>query len=854
MIENWTKKLKPLLPYLAIILFFIAISCVYFSPVLQGKVLSQSDNDKAIGMAKELNDFQKETGISSQWTNSMFSGMPAYQIKGDSSANLFWYLNNLSRLGLPYTTIAIVFLYLMGFFLLLRTMGFNHWLSVAGAVAFGFGSYNFIIILAGHITKAYAIALMAPVLAGIIYTYNKNKWGGAIFTAIALGAEISYNHVQVSYYLALLVLLLVIERFIRSIFEKTLKEFAQRTGLLAIALVFAMLPTITNLWTTYEYGKYSMRGKSELKAEDNRRESEILINDGLEPEKKENTSGLDADYAFAWSYSKMETFTFLIPNLMGGGSKPISLNNDALKNVSPRMASYVGQQSQYWGNKPFTEGPVYVGAIVCFLFVLALYFYHGREKWWLLAGTVLAFMLSWGHNFEWFNMFMFNHFPLYNKFRTVEMALIIATVTIPLLAMLGLKAIIENPEVIKYKLNHFLWAIGITGGLAAIFYLIPDTFLSFISDYETTAIAEQKLATPEQAADYDMLMQDMATARRTILKSDALRSLIFILLGSGSIWLYASKKVAAKYILPAFIVLILFDLWGVDKRYISNDKFKPERQMRYFVQSNADKAIYKDNDKFFRVFSVYMNPFTEVNTSYFHSSIGGYHGAKLQRYQDVIDNYLMNSFQILRGMLQQGTSPEYLRYALSEMPVVNMLNVRYINYHPDMEPFRNPYSMGNAWFVKNIQIVNGVREELEALDNIYLNENAIIHSDFAKLLPDDIIGEIGGIIELTDYAPNKTVYKAHVGSPQLAVFSEIYYPAGWNAYINGNKVPHFRANYILRGLAIPAGESTIEFRFEPKSYKYGKTISFIGSALILIIAGLFIFYNYKRKDYKKFIS
>lgn len=840
-------KLKPLLPYLAVVLFFIALSCAYFSPVLQGKVLNQSDNTNAVGMAKELNDFEKISGTKSQWTNSMFGGMPAYQIKGDSTANIFWHFNNISRLKLPYTTIAIVLLYLMGFFLLLRSLGLNHWLSVAGAVAFGFGSYNFIIIIAGHLTKAYAIALMAPVLAGILYTYNKNKWGGAIFAAIALGAEITYNHIQVTYYLAILVMILVIERFIRSIIDKTIPDFAKRSGLLVIALIIALLPNVTNLWTTFDYGKYSMRGKSELKEEDNRKEAEFAEIENIKSSKKESTSGLEADYAFAWSYGKMETFTFMIPNLMGGGSKPISTDKKALENVNPQIASVLGQQSQYWGNKPFTEGPVYVGAIVCFLFVLALFFYHGREKWWLLAGTVFSIALAWGNNFEGFNMFMFNHFPLYNKFRTVEMALIIATVTVPLLGLLGLKTIIENPAYVRLKTNYFLAALGITGGLTALFYIFPDMFFGFISDNELKSITELQEAYPEQASVYDMLMQEMAIARRTLLRADALRSLVFILLGSGSVWFYVSNKIAAKYILPSFIILILIDLWGVDKRYINDEKFKYERQMRNFVQTNADKEILADKDKFFRVFSIYQNPFTEVNTSYFHKSIGGYHGAKLQRYQDVIDEYLMKNFQILRAMLQQGTSQEYFKYALSEMPVLNMLNVRYINYHPD-EPFRNPYTYGNAWFVQNVNMVKGVREELEALDNIYLDENVYVHTDFAEMIHDTGAENEGGTIELVEYKPNKTVYKANAYSPQIAVFSEIYYPSGWNAYINGKLTPHFRANYILRGLSVPKGESTIEFRFEPKSYRYGKIISFLGSGLVLILIGGGIYINYRKKS------
>ena len=833
-----TEKIKPLLPYLAVVAFFIAISCLYFSPILQGKELPQMDDIHTVGMAKELNDYQKETGERSMWTNSMFGGMPSFQIKGDSSTNLFWYFNRFSRLGLPFTTIAIVFLYLMGFFLLLKSLNFSNWLSVAGAVAFAFGSYNFIIIIAGHITKAYTIALMAPVIAGILYTYNKNKWAGALFTTIALGAQIAYNHVQITYYLALLLMILVIERLINAIRNKTIPDFLHRSALLVGALVLAIAPNISNLWTTSDYGKYSIRGKSELRAEDNR-------NSGTP---QAESSGLDADYAFAWSYGKMETFTFLVPNLMGGASEAIANNPKALESIDNRMAQYVGENSQYWGAKPFTSGPVYVGAIVCFLFVLALFFYKGREKWWLVLGTILSILLSWGHNFEGFNMFMFNYFPLYNKFRTVEMALVIATVTIPILAMLGLKTVIDNPSVIRQKSGYFLGAFGIAGGFAFLFYAAPNIFFNFLSDAEMNAIASQKMAYPDQAAAYDMLMQELASARRTLLKSDALRSLIFIILSSGSLWLYATSRISAKYLVPGLIVLILIDLWDVDKRYLNNDKFVTSRQKsQEFAPSKADLEIAKDKDPFYRVFAVYRNPFTEVNTSYFHKSLGGYHGAKLQIYQDVIDHYLMNDLQLITDILRQGAQIEEVESILSEIPVTNMLNTKYIIYHPEMEPIRNPYAMGNAWFVQNVRTVTGVREELEALEEVDLRETAVVHSGFSGILQNVTIGGDGGTIELTGYSPKATMYRTNTASTQLAVFSEIYYPAGWNAYINGEKAEIFRANYILRGLVIPEGENTIEFRFEPASYKYGKMTALVSSCIILALIGLFAFFYRKRQ-------
>lgn len=839
------EKLKPIGPYLAAIAFFIIISIIYFSPILEGRQLPQMDNTHAIGMAKELVNLEKDTGDKAQWTNSMFGGMPAYQIKADASANVFGYMNRLSRLGLPFHTVAIVFLYLLGFFLLLRSMGFSHWLSIAGAVAFAFGSYNFIIIIAGHITKAYAIALMAPVLAGIIYAYNKNKWGGALFTAVALGAEIAYNHVQITYYLAILVFILVLDRLIRAIVNGTIKDFGNRTALLAVGALLAILPNITGLWTTYEYGKYSIRGKSELQIEANK---EIKSEDGdnAENNKKPRATGLDPKYAFDWSYGKMETFTLLVPNLMGGASDPISSNSDVMANVDERLKTIVGEQSQYWGSKPFTSGPVYVGAIVFFLFVLAIFFYKGREKWWLLAGTFISIILAWGYNLEWFNMLMFDYFPLYNKFRTVEMALVIATVTIPLLAMLGLKQIVENPSVIKEKSSYFLSALFLSGGVALVFYLFPTMFFDFMSTQELEALGAQKLSTPEQAGTIDLFIQEIQGARIAMLKADAFRSLVFIILGSASIWFFTTGKLTQKYLVPGLLILVLIDLWGVDKRYIDNSNFVPARQLRQqFTQTQADKEILKDKDPNYRVFAIYRNPFTEVNTSYFHKSLGGYHGAKLQRYQDLIDNYLVKDYSTMMSSLQQTGSLDGFEDLLSTLPVVNMLNTRYIIIHPEMAPVTNPYAMGNAWFVNDVKVVTSVKEELESLKLVDLSQKAIIHSDFSDKLSEITIGAEGGTIELTKYHPDKLEYVANVGSPQLVVFSEIYYPAGWKAYINGKRVPVLRANYILRALSIPAGESIIEFKFEPVSYRVGKIIAVLGSVILL---GLIVWFLYKRKD------
>lgn len=820
------EKIKSMAPWLGSLLFFVVLSLLYFNPVLKGWALPQMDNTHAIGMAKELMDHEKATGEKAQWTNSMFGGMPAYQIRGDSTANLFSYVNKFTRFGLPYTTVAIVFLYLLGFFLLMRTMGFSFWLSTIGAVAFAFGSYNFIIIIAGHITKAYAIALMAPVIGGVLYTYNKNKWVGAVFTTVALGAEIAYNHVQITYYLFLLILVLFVVKAYGAIASKTVKDFAVRSGFLLGAALLAVVPNLTNLWTTYEYGQESIRGKSEL----------------VQEETSQKVKGLDPDYAFAWSYGRWETLTLLVPNVMGGASEAIGNNPDLLTNVDERLRPVVAEQSQYWGGKPFTSGPNYAGAIVCFLFVLALFFYRGGEKWWLLAGTILSILLAWGNNLEWFNMFWFNHFPLYNKFRTVEMALVIASVTIPILALLGLREVINQPQLLRQHSTKFLIALGLTGGVALFLYLFPNLF-SFISDAELSAILGQKASNPEQAPLYDMLIQELKTARAALLKADAFRSLIFIALASGSLWFFSGNKISAKYVLPGILLLIVVDMWGVNRRYLNNNHFKPARQVNnQFVTSKADQEILEDKDFGYRVFSL-QNPFNEVRTSYFHHSIGGYHGAKLQRYQDVINRYLSNDAQALMGRIQSGGDVADLVAMLKSMPALNMLNARYIILHPEVSPLFNPYAMGSAWLLNKFQFVDSYTEEIEELQYVDLKSTAIIHKEFAEYFQDYVLGESSAqdTIYATSYSPNKITYNAKITHQQLAVFSEIYYPKGWKAYVNGSEEDIVRVDYLLRGVVLPSGESAIEFKFEPVSYRYGKILSATGSMIILLLlVGVFV--------------
>ena len=827
-------KFKGVLPYLAAFLLFIALSFVYFTPVLEGKKLPQLDNSHAVAMSKELADYEKQTGEKAMWTNSMFGGMPAYQIKGDSSKNIFSKFNKATRIGLPYETVAIVFLYMLGFYLLLLSMKVDHWLSVIGAIAFAFGSYNLIIIIAGHITKTYAIALMAPVIAGVLYAYNRNKWIGGLITAVALGMEIAYNHVQITYYLAFMVAFIAISKLIYAYKEKALKAFSQTSAILILAAILAILPNITNLWTTYEYGKYSIRGASELSS----------------PEGVKEHSGLDIDYAFGWSYGVHETLTLMIPNVVGGASEALANSESAMRYVDPRLKEYVGQSSQYWGGRIFTSGPVYAGALICFLFFIGAFYYKGKERWWLIAITALSIMLAWGKHFESFNFFMFYNFPLYNKFRTVEMALVLASMAIPVLSFMGLKTLIDKPELLKTDTKWFLIAFGLTGGVSLLFALFPNIadIYSFLSPMEQQQIGAQIQQGGEQAQMYQLLESNLIAARQSLLTADAWRTFIFILLGSASIWFYAQGKLAKRYLIWGIAILIFIDLWGVSKRYLNNDHFVSKSKARQeFAQSNADKAILKDKDDYFRVLPIYRDPFKDGFTPFWHKSVGGFHGAKLRRYQDIADRYIMPNWQALIEVLQSAQRPGELEVALENMPVLNMLNTKYIIYNPAAPPVFNPSYMDNAWFVKQVKEVANPDEEIAALGTTDLKTTAVVEKRFMEQIKGYSTDTIMGQIRLTSYAPDYLIFESDAPQEQLAIFSDIYYEKGWNAYIDGKKANLIRANYVLRGLLIPAGRHDIEFRFEPKSFSIGQTLAIISSITILLLIGAAIFMSIRRK-------
>jgi len=883
------KTLKQFLPHVIILLLFVLISFIYFYPVLQGKEMSQMDYSHAIGITHETLQYFDKTGESALWTNAMFGGMPTYQISGPKYFNFFQKLHYYLQFQLPYTTVAILFTYLFCFYILLLSLKVDKWLSFIGSTAFALSSYNIIIIAAGHITKTYAIAFMAPVIAGVLVTYNKKYILGGIFTTIALGLEIVSNHPQITYYLALIVGLLVLFKLIMAIIEKEIKHFTIATTILVGAAVLSLLPNITMLWTTYEYGKYSIRGESEI----------------TNTETKKNT-GLDKEYALAWSYGVDETLTLLIPNAKGGGTSAIYENQDAMKNVSNDYKEAVGQQNQYWGDQPFTSGPVYFGAIIMFLFVLGMFIIPNKIKWWILAATLLSIALSWGKNFELLTNFFFYNMPLYNKFRTVSMTLVLASLTVPLLSILTVKEIIDNPDILKQKqtLYKFLAALGLTAGVSLILWLMPN-IINYVSAQELSYFDGLKSQSSEYAAQINAFLIDLEAARKTIFKADAIRSFAFILLGAATIYIYNIGKFnkfvfagilsligitiiyvykdssslkfillsvlgfislatylfkfLAKNLKYAFLtvigLLMVTDMWIVDRRYLSADDFKTQKVMdTEFKASNADKVILKDVDPNFRVLDLTKSVFNDGFTPYFHKSIGGYHGAKLRRYQDLIDYYLGPSIQLITETLKTDTTGVEFEKVVSNLHVLNMLNPKYFIINSETFPYTNFNAFGNAWFVDKFVLVDNADDELKKIGDLNPRRNAIInktiYSNYVANLPQlELASTDTGKIELLTYSPNKLVYKSKSSKTEFAVFSEIYYPKGWNAFIDGQKVEHVCVNYILRGLIVPAGSHEIEFVFEPDSYYTGKKISLISSIFIILltVGGLVWMFLNKKK-------
>jgi hypothetical protein len=787
---------KKAFPHIVAVILFLLISYTYFSPQLEGKVIQSSDVSHFKGTSKELVDYRENNNEEALWTNRLFSGMPAYLISVKLKNNLFIYVNSFLQVG--NRPASYVFIALLSFYLALLAFGANPWLSMTGAIAYAFSSYFFIILGVGHMTKAVAIAYLPGVIAGVYYTYQKKMWLGAAMTALFLGLQLKAFHPQITYYTAILIIIIGITEFIKAIKSQSINLFVKKSALLVVVALLVLGSDSTKLWMTSEYGDYSIRGKSELTANaDN-----------------QSKGGLDKDYITAWSYGIDETLSLLIPNILGGSSHG-SLNEDSetykllKQSYGPAQAKkYIKFLPLYFGDQPFTAGPVYFGAGIMLLFIFSLFAIRGRLKWWLLSATILSVLLSWGHNLMWFTDLFIDYFPMYDKFRTVSMALVIAQFTIPLMAIIAIKQIMDKQIDKQRIISALKYSLGITGGIALIFTLFPGLLTDFTSPADAQLGSQQ-------------LINAIVADRSSLVRNDAFRSLIFVILTAAVVWAFALQKLKLHYFIAALGILFIADMWPINKRYINNDNFVNKRKAETpFTANGADKQILKDKS-YYRVYNTLADLDKDSRTSYFHNSLGGYHGAKMQRYQELINYHL----------------------AQGNIKVFNMLNTKYIiSQGKDKQPIPqiNPGALGNAWFVSNIKVVENADEEIKALYDFDPSTLAVIDKRFRDKVSANLQKDSLAKIELTKYDPKRMEYRASTKSKQLAVFSEIHYPKGWQAYIDDKPVDHIRVNYILRAIEVPEGEHEIVFEFKPKSYYSGRQIALASSFILLIfIIGVF---------------
>ena len=809
---------KRLIPDMVAVLVFAVISFAYFFPaVTEGRILSQHDSVAGIGAGQESKEYMEQTGERTRWTNSIFGGMPTYQMSPSyDSTDLLKGVENLYHLYLP-TYVWYVFVMLLGFYILLRAFDFKVWMAGLGAIIWAFSSYFFIIIAAGHIWKFITLAYIPPTIAGMVLCYRGKCLTGGLVTAFFVALQIMSNHVQMSYYFLFVMLFMAIAYGVKAFQENALANYFKRTGVLVVAGLLGVCINLSNLYHTYEYSKESMRGKSELVKENSANQTD---------------SGLERDYITQWSYGIGETFSLLVPNVKGGASVPLAANEKAIEKANPMYRSIYSQLGQYWGEQPGTSGPVYVGAFVMFLFVLALFIVKGPMKWALLAATVLSILLSWGKNFMGFTDFFIDYVPMYNKFRAVSSILVIAEFTIPLLAMLGLKELVTRPQLLQERKKDFLISFALTGGLALLFAVVPTLFFSsYVSTMEMNALrsipADQLMP----------LLANLEEVRKSLFTSDAWRSFFIISIGAGLVWAYGIGKLKQVTMLGTLAVLCLVDMWDVNKRYLYDDQFVEKQvQTQGFRQSETDKFILQDEALDYRVLNLASNTFNENNTAYWHKSVGGYHAAKLRRYQEMIEEHISGEMNnLFKAVSEAGGDMEKLNPA--EFPVLNMLNTRYFIFPlqgGQTAPLYNPFALGNAWFVDEVQYVGNANEEIEAIYGLNPLQKAVVDKKFESSvcsMPSDSLATI----ELVAYQPNYLKYEVNSEKGGTVVFSEIYYP-GWQSTVDGEEVAHGRANYILRAMNVPAGKHVVEFKFDPKSLHATETIAFIALGLLAVLA------------------
>lgn len=825
--------LKKYLPDVLVVIIFAVISFAYFFPAdLDGRILYRHDSSAGRGAGQETAEYHERTGKVSRWSNATFSGMPTYQTAPSyQSVSVLNQAVKAYHLWLP-ENVWYVFAYLLGFYILLRAFDFRQSLAALGSIVWAFSSYFFIIIAAGHIWKVMALAYLPPMIAGIVLAYRGKYLWGFIVTAIFAAFEVDANHVQMTYYYLFIILFMIIAYLVDAIRKKRMAQFVKATAVCAAGALIGILMNISNLYHTWQYAQESMRGKSELVKKD---------------ATNQTSSGLDRDYITQWSYGVDETWTLLVPNAKGGASVPLAANTDAMKKADPNFMQIYQQLGQYWGDQPGTSGPVYVGAFVLMLFILGLFIVKGPIKWALLAATILSILLSWGHNFMPFTNFFLDYIPMYSKFRTVASILVIAEFTIPLLAMMALKKIVDEPDLLTKKAKFVYISFGLTGGIALLFALMPTLFFSdFISSQELEAFKSIP-------AEYlSPLESNLRSIRESIFTADCWRSFWIIVIGTLLLFLYKFKKLKAEYMVGAIAILCLIDMWQVNKRYL-NDEMFVEKSVREQAQpmTQTDRQILQDKSLDYRVLNLASNTFNENETSYYHKSIGGYHAAKLRRYQELIDAYISPEMQKMMPAIAKAGGDMTKVDGDSLFPVLNMLNAKYFIVPLQANQtvaIENPYVYGNAWFVDKVTYVKNANEELDALGKLNLRHEAVADARFQSQLGESKNQDSTSIVKLTAYEPNQLTYDVRSATGGIVVFSEIFYPE-WTATVDGKPVEIGRVDYVLRALNVDKGHHKVVLTFDPKSVKQTETVAYLSYGVLLLVV-LFAVY-FKRKEDKK---
>ena len=826
--------LKKCLPDVLAVLLFAVLAFAYFFPAdIEGRILYRHDASAGRGAGQEGIEYLQKTGERSRWTNALFGGMPTYQMAPSyGSTDLLTKAVNAYHLWLP-ENVWFVFAYLLGFYILLRAFDFRQHLAALGSILWAFSTYFLIIIAAGHIWKVWALAYLPPLIAGLVLAYRGKYLWGLLLTAVFTAFEINANHVQMTYYYLFIILALVIAWLVEAVQQHQMARFLKATAVCVVGATIGLCINLSNLYHTWEYSKESMRGKSELVKQNSANQT---------------SSGLDRDYITQWSYGIDETWTLLIPNTKGGASMPLSMNEAAMKHANPDYASIYDQIGQYWGEQPGTSGPVYVGAFVMLLFILGLFIVKGPVKWALLAVTILSIMLSWGKNFMGFTDFFLDYVPMYAKFRTVASILVIAEFTIPLLAMLALKELFDKPELIRQRMKYVGISFLLTGVVSLLFSLMPGAFFgSFVSSSEMRAL--QSLP-PEHI---QPLIANLTEMRQAMFTSDALRSFYIILAGTGVLLAVAFGKLKKEYAVGIILVLCLVDLWTVNKRYLNDEMFVPKSEREAPQQkTQTDELILRDETLDYRVLNLASNTFNENETSYYHKSIGGYHAAKLRRYQEMIEAYINPEMQKLFRAVGEAAGDMTQVNGDSICPVLNMLNTRYFIFPLEggqTVPIQNPYVYGNAWFVDQISYVDNANAELETVGKLNLRHQAVADAKFKTQLGEAAVQDTASVVTITSYEPNRLKYDVNTGKGGVLVFSEIYYP-GWTATVDGQPAELGRVNYILRAIHLQPGKHQVELAFFPKSVSVTETVAYIAFVLLLlIVVGIaFIEYRNRKKE------